>query len=217
MDGGSKRADAAAGRRVLTLPNAISALRIALIPVFVALILDPDTSAAGLVLFAVVVATDWVDGTIARRTGQVTELGKVLDPVADRLAIAAGIVALAVADLFPVWAAALIIGRDVVVLVAGAVVLSRYRVRLDVRWIGKVATFSLMVAVPSIAWGALDLPLAPAATVIGWTTFCVGIVEYYVAAWAYARDARAAVRRADHRDHGYRSQRHVEGGPGGVP
>ena len=61
-----------------------------MIPVFVALIVDEDTTTAGLIVFGVVVATDWVDGTIARRTGQVSELGKVLDPVADRLAIAAG-------------------------------------------------------------------------------------------------------------------------------
>jgi len=193
MSGGAERAGVPASRRVLTLPNAISAFRIVMIPVFVLLIIDPDTATAGLVLFAAVVATDWVDGTVARRTGQVSELGKVLDPVADRLAIAAGIIALAVAGLFPWWAAALIIGRDLAVLVAGAYALSRRRIRLDVRWVGKVATFSLMVAVPAIAWSALALPLAPAATVIGWAAFAVGIAEYYVAAYVYATDLRAAL------------------------
>jgi cardiolipin synthase len=194
MDGGAQRADGAGDRRVLTIPNGISALRIVLIPVFVLLIVDPDTATAGLILFAGVVATDWVDGTIARRTGQVSELGKVLDPVADRLAMAAGIIALSVADLFPVWAAVSIIARDAIVLVAGAYMLSRYRVRLDVRWIGKVATFSLMVAVPSISWATLALPFAPAALVIGWAAFAVGIVEYYLAGWVYARDVRATMR-----------------------
>ena len=193
MSGGAERAGVPASRRVLTLPNAISAFRIVMIPVFVLLIIDPDTATAGLVLFAAVVATDWVDGTVARRTGQVSELGKVLDPVADRLAIAAGIIALAVAGLFPWWAAALIIGRDLAVLVAGAYALTRRRIRLDVRWVGKVATFSLMVAVPAIAWSALALPLAPAATVIGWAAFAVGIAEYYVAAYVYATDLRAAL------------------------
>ena len=101
---------------MLTVPNVISAFRIAMIPVFVALILDEDTTTAGLIVFGVVVATDWVDGTIARRTGQVSDLGKVLDPVADRLAIAAGIIALAIRGVFPVWAAAAILVRDVVVL-----------------------------------------------------------------------------------------------------
>jgi cardiolipin synthase len=181
------------GRGVWTVPNAISLARIALTPVFVALIVDRDTTTAGLCMFAVVVATDWVDGTIARRTGQVSDVGKVLDPVADRLALAAGIVALAVRGVLPGWAAALILARDAVVLAAGAVVLVRRRVRIDVRWIGKVATFSLMVAVPSIAWGTLGLPFAAAATAVGWVTFTVGIVEYYVAALVYAGDVRTAL------------------------
>jgi cardiolipin synthase len=181
---------AGSSRRVLTVPNVISAFRIAMIPVFVALILDEDTTTAGLIVFGVVVATDWVDGTIARRTGQVSDLGKVLDPVADRLAIAAGIIALAIRGVFPVWAAAAILVRDVVVLIVGLVVLTRRHVTIEVRWIGKVATFSLMVAVPAISWGALDLPLAAAATAVGWVSFAVGIVEYYVAAVVYARDVR---------------------------
>ncbi len=181
------------GRGVVTIPNAISLVRILLIPVFVWLIVDPDTTTVGLLVFAGVVATDWVDGTIARRIGQVSDVGKVLDPVADRLAIAAGIVALAIRGVFPVWAAALILARDVVVLAVGLFVLVRTRVRIDVRWIGKVATFSLMVAVPAISWGALGLPLAAAATAVGWVTFSVGIVEYYLAAAVYAGDARAAL------------------------
>ncbi|MEP6758085.1 MAG: CDP-alcohol phosphatidyltransferase family protein [Actinomycetota bacterium] len=178
------------------MPNAISFLRIALIPVFFRLIVNEDTTTAGLVLFGMVIATDWVDGTIARRTGQVSELGKVLDPVADRLAIAAGIIALMIRGVFPVWAGVAILVRDLVVLVVGSYVLARHRVRLDVRWIGKVATFSLMVAVPALSWGALDLPLGAAGTTIGWVCFTVGIVEYYLAAFAYAQDARRALRTA---------------------
>ena len=196
METSEGRPPQGSSRRVLTVPNVISFSRIALIPVFFLLIVDPDTTTAGVILFAVVVATDWVDGTIARRTGQVTELGKVLDPVADRLAIAAGIIALAIRGVFPLWAAVAILARDLVVLLAGSYVLSRTHVRLDVRWIGKVATFSLMVAVPAISWGALDLPLGAAGTTIGWVCFTVGIVEYYIAAFAYARDARRALRSA---------------------
>jgi cardiolipin synthase len=188
--------DPSPSSRILTIPNLISAIRIALIPLFVALIVDHDTTTAGLILFAVVVATDWVDGAIARRTGQVTDVGKVLDPVADRLAIAAGLIALAVRGVFPWWAAAPILIRDVAVLIAGVVLLVRRRVRIEVRWIGKIATFSLMTAVPLVSWGALDLPLAAAATVIGWTAYAVGIIEYYVAAFAYLGD----IRRASYRD-----------------
>ena len=179
--------------RVLTLPNLISFARIALIPVFVTLIVRPSTTTAGLVMFALVLATDWVDGTIARRTGQVSRLGQILDPVADRVAIAAGLIALVVRDVFPLWAALLILVRDAAVLVVGAYALRRRGTRIDVRWIGKAATFQLMVAVPAIAWGALDLPPAAAATVVGWLSYAVGIVEYYIAGWTYIGDLRRAL------------------------
>ena len=178
--------------RVLTIPNLISAVRIAMIPVFWALIVDPDTTTWGIVLFGVVVATDWVDGTIARRTGQVSELGKVLDPVADRAAIAAGLIALVVRGAFPAWAAALILARDIAVLAVGAVMAAR-GFRIEVRWIGKVATFALMLAIPAVSWGSLGLWPAAAALALGWPIYALGIVEYYIAAGVYAVDLRRAV------------------------
>ena len=192
----ARASDPAPSSRVLTVPNLISAIRIASIPLFVALIVDPDTTTAGLLLFGVVVATDWVDGVIARRTGQVSELGKVLDPVADRLAIAAGLIALAVRGVFPWWAAAAILLRDLAVLAVGIAILLRGEMRIEVRWLGKIATFSLMTAIPFVSWGNLDLPLAAAATVVGWAAFAAGIIEYYAAAFVYLRD----VRRASYRD-----------------
>ncbi len=185
--------NSSASSRVLTVPNLISLCRICLIPVFVLLILDHDTTTAGVLLYSAVLATDWVDGFIARRTGQVSEVGKILDPVADRLAIASGLVALAARGVFPWWAAALILVRDVAILVAGAVLLAGKRVRIDVRWIGKIATFSLMSAVPWVSWGNLQLPLAEVALVCGWAAYAAGIVEYYVAAYVYAQDIRRAV------------------------
>jgi cardiolipin synthase (CMP-forming) len=180
--------------RILTIPNVISFLRIALIPVFVALIVDPNTTFAGLVLFVVVVATDWVDGAIARATGQVSELGKVLDPVADRLAIAAGLIALVVSDAFPLWAALLILVRDLAVLVAGIVLLMKRHARIEVRYIGKVATFSLMASIGCIAWGNLGYVISEAALTCGWAFFAAGIVEYYVATVLYVGDLRRAWR-----------------------
>lgn len=190
------RPDEASSSRVLTVPNLLSFLRIALIPVFVALIVDPDTTFWGLALFAVVAATDWVDGLLARRLGQVTELGKVLDPTADRIAMAAGLVALAVRGVFPWWAATLILVRDAAVLAVGVGLLVGRRVRLDVRPLGKVATFTLMTAVVWISWGNLGYPLEDAALALGWVSFTAGIVEYYVAAWLYVGDLRRALAEA---------------------
>jgi cardiolipin synthase len=186
---GSSRARDGADR-VLTVPNALSFLRIALIPVFVWLIVDPDTTFAGLVMFGLVLATDWIDGAIARATGQVSNLGKVLDPVSDRLAIAAGLIALVVRDAFPLWAALLILVRDGLILVAGVALLVARRVRIEVRYLGKVATFGLMVGIGCIAWGNLGYALSPTFLACGWVIYAVAIVEYYVATIQYVGDLR---------------------------
>ena len=183
----------ASASRILTWPNAISSLRIVLTPVLVALILDRDRTTAGLLLFSFLAATDWVDGWIARHTGQVSELGKVLDPVADRLVIGAGLVAFAIRGALPVWAAGAILVRDVAILVVGGALMAGRGIRIDGRWVGKAATFSLMLAIPWIAWGTLGLPLGEAALVAGWAVFAVGIVEYYVAAGVYLLDIRRAL------------------------
>ena len=146
-------------------------------------------------ILGAVTSTDWVDGYIARRTGQVSELGKILDPVADRLAIAAALGALIARGAFPLWAALLILVRDAAVLVAGLFVLRTAARRIDVRWIGKAGTFVLMITVPMIAWGNFDLPLAEAFLAIGWIFFAIGIVEYYIATALYVGDFLAALRR----------------------
>jgi cardiolipin synthase len=186
---GTERSDGVSSA-VFTVPNLLSFLRILLIPVFVVLIVDDDTTTAGLLLFGGVMATDWVDGWVARRTGQISELGKILDPTADRLAIAAGLIALVVRGIFPLWAALLVLVRDVVIFAVGLFLLVRRHLRLDVRFIGKVATFTLMAAIPGIAWGNLELPLAAAFLAAGWVAYAVGIVEYYIAAGAYLGDLR---------------------------
>jgi cardiolipin synthase len=181
-------------RRVLTVPNALSVFRILLIPVFVVLLADEDTRLAGFLLAGVVLSTDWVDGAIARRTGQVTEVGKLLDPLADRLAMAAVLITLAAVDLIPWWVAGVVLARDTVVLVAAAWLAATNGPRIEVRAIGKYATFTLMWGIPAIAWGNAGLPLDDAALVFGWVWFVVGTLEYYAAAVAYAVDLRDALR-----------------------
>ena len=185
-----------ASSAILTIPNLLSFLRILMIPVFFVLIVHEGTELAGLVLVVVVMATDWVDGYVARRTNSVSELGKLLDPVSDRLAIAALLIALLIRGAIPLWAALLIIVRDVAVLVVGLALLGTQGRRIDVRWVGKVGTFTLMATVPLIAWGSFDLPFAETATAIGWIFFPVGIAEYYAATWMYIGDMRAMLRAA---------------------
>jgi len=182
-----------ASSAIVTVPNILSFARIATIPLFCWLAANERTRVWGILLFAVVVSTDWVDGYVARRTGQVTELGRILDPVADRLAIAAGLLTFAIAGIFPFWAALLILVRDVAVLLGGAVVLWGRSIRVEVRGIGKIATFSLMAAIAWIAWGNAEGPLGDVLLVGGWLAYVVGIVEYYLAAGLYAIDVRDAL------------------------
>jgi cardiolipin synthase len=190
---GTAGRSASASTAVFTVPNVISFARILAIPVYWWLIVRAETTTAGLIVFILVVATDWVDGYVARRTGRVSELGKVLDPVADRLAIASGLVALVIRGVFPLWAAVLILVRDASTLLIGSALLAAWRIRLDVRFLGKIATFTLMGAIPGIAWGNLGLPLSDVTLACGWVAFVVGIVEYYVAAGLYVADLRRAV------------------------
>jgi cardiolipin synthase len=182
-----------ASSAVVTVPNILSFARIATIPLFCWLAANERTRVWGILLFAVVVSTDWIDGYVARRTGRVTELGRILDPVADRLAIAAGLVTFAIAGIFPFWAALLILVRDVAVVLGGAVLLWGRNIRMDVRGIGKIATFSLMAAIAWIAWGNAEGPLGDVLLVGGWLAYVVGIVEYYLAAGLYWIDVRDAL------------------------
>jgi len=178
--------------RILTWPNAITLARLLLIPVFVVLLSREGTEGWGIGLLIVVMSTDWLDGYVARRTQSVSELGSLLDPLSDRLVIMAALVAFVVRGAFPLWAAALIVGRDIVVLGAGVIALIRRR-PIAVRWLGKVATFDLMVGVPLIAWGGFGLPLAAASSAIGWACFSVGTALYYVTAVQYLRDLAKVV------------------------
>jgi cardiolipin synthase len=182
--------------RIVTVPNLLSFVRILLIPLFVLLILHHGTEEAGLLLLGAVVSTDWIDGYVARHTGQVSNLGKVLDPVADRLAITAALLAMVARHAFPLWAALLVIVRDGLILVAGGVLIAAFKVRLDVRRIGKLATFGLMLGIPLIAWGNFGLFLHRAALAVGWGVFAVSILLYYAAAVVYAFDVANAVRAA---------------------
>lgn len=125
--------------RVLTVPNVISSARLSLVPIFVWAALTGRNLIA-FVLLAVVGSTDWVDGFVARRTGQVSVLGKLLDPVADRVAIVAVLGVFAFQQTIPRSLAAVIVARDILVAIAFAVVESRGVPRIEVNLVGKAAT-----------------------------------------------------------------------------
>ena len=162
--------DVLAWRRVLTWPNAITVVRLALLPFFVVLLFDDQVIAAGFLL-GFVGATDWVDGWVARRFDQVSEFGKILDPVADRAVFLVGILAVMWHGSFPVWFGVAIMAREAAIaaLMVGATLLGMER--FDVTRRGKTATFALLCAVPWITLGSVG----GGWSVFGWMGWTVGV------------------------------------------
>lgn len=130
-----------------TIPNAIGLVRLALIPVFVALAFATDgAGAAPAIVFAVIAWSDYADGIAARLTGQYSRFGALLDPVVDRLLILSGLVVCWHFELLPRWALAVLVGREALTLVLGRLALRR---GLDVRinWPGRLGVWPVMSAV----------------------------------------------------------------------
>jgi cardiolipin synthase len=132
------------GRQVFTIPNALSLLRLAMVPVVVLLLLA-RVDVAAVIIFVLAAITDFFDGVLARRT-QPTLVGKILDPVADRLMLSSTAVVLAIRGTLPVWAVAILVVRDVLGLVGGVA----FGRKLSVNRVGKAATALLMVAIAVI-------------------------------------------------------------------
>jgi cardiolipin synthase (CMP-forming) len=189
-DGASERMSA-----ILTAPNVITFTRLLLMPVC-AWLLATGQWAAGLWLTAVVGSTDWVDGWLARRTGSVSRLGQLLDPLADRLLIASVTIALVVRDVLPLPAVLLLVGRDLILLLGFPLLASRGVRPPEVVWVGKAATFVLLFALPILVVGETGLALATAARTLGLAMLAFGIVLYYVAGVVYVRMALQGLRAA---------------------
>lgn len=175
--------------RVLTAANVITAVRLLGLPVFVWLMVGPEAYGLALLVLAVVAATDWIDGYVARRFDQVTRLGRFLDPLIDRVLLAtAGLTLLAVG--FISWVlVALIVVRDLVLLAAVAL---RFRgvPPLPVSRMGKFATACLLIGVPAFLPANMDFAYADAFRVLAWVLTPLGIAAYYVAGVQYALAAR---------------------------
>jgi cardiolipin synthase len=181
--------------RVWTIPNALSAARLAGVPVFLWLVLGlrnatGDYWAVGLLIAAG--ASDWLDGKIARALNQGSRLGQVLDPAADRLYIAATIVALAVRAIIPWWLVAVLALRELIV--GGALTVLKRRVgfgTLQVSLVGKAATLCLLYAFPLLFLGDHPGWGGTLARVIGWAFAIWGTVLYWWAAMLYLAQVRS--------------------------
>jgi len=180
--------------RVLTIPNAISAARIAGVPVFLWLVLGPRTAVADDWAVGILMAaglSDWLDGKVARALNQTSRLGQVLDPAADRLYIAATIVALAVREIIPWWLVGILAARELVV--GGALGVLKRRVgfgTLQVSLVGKAATLCLLYAFPLLFLGDHPGWGGTLARVIGWAFAIWGTLLYWWAAMLYLTQVR---------------------------
>lgn len=179
--------------RILTVPNMISMARLAGVPVFLWLVLGPhaDWWAVGLLIAAGL--SDWLDGKLARAWNQQSRLGQVLDPAADRLYIAATLIALAVRAIIPWWLVAVLVARELV-LGAALLVLRRHSYGpLQVSFVGKVATLCLLYAFPLLFLGSHAGAAALTARVTGWAFAIWGTALYWWAAALYLTQARQVI------------------------
>lgn len=195
VGGGGLPACPGPGDRILTVPNAVTAIRLACIPVFVVLLAQPHRRhwEAAAWLLAATGATDWVDGQLARRLGQVSTVGKVLDPLADRLLLGVGTIATIVVGAIPIWVAAVALAREAVVAVGFLVVAAVGGRRMDVSWAGKAGTFSLMVALPLFLIGHSGAGWHSGGEDAAWVFAIPGLALGWFSAIRYVPMARAAL------------------------
>ncbi|QEO13213.1 CDP-alcohol phosphatidyltransferase family protein [Agromyces intestinalis] len=186
-------ANGEADRRVWTIPNVLSMLRLALVPVFLVYLVLGDYVAALIVLVAASLS-DLLDGFLARRLNQVTRLGQLLDPAADRLYIFAALVGLAAGGLVPWWIVVVVVARDVFLLVLGIVLANHGYGPLPVHQLGKVATFALFFGLPVIMLGLAVPALEPITEPVGWAITLWGAFLYWWAGVIYAIETARVIR-----------------------
>jgi cardiolipin synthase len=179
-----------ASSRILTIPNVLSFARLLGVPVFLWLILVPQADGWAFLLLAVAGASDWVDGYLARRLNQRSELGVLLDPLADRLYIAATLVGLALRELIPWWLVGILAARELFLLALLPRIRRSGRVALPVTYVGKSATFCLLWGFPLLLLGGLPT-FGTAALAFGWAFALWGTYLYWWAGIRYAQQAFA--------------------------
>lgn len=183
--------------RIMTVPNLISFARLAGVPLFLYLFLGADRPGWALVVLAIGGTSDWIDGYLARKLGQVSRLGELLDPLADRLYILATLVAFTIREVVPWQFTAALVAREAVMLIALAVLRRQGFGPPPVHYLGKAATFILLFAFPLLllAWGDLTSgALHTFAYASGWGLAWWGLILYWLAAVLYLRQISATLR-----------------------
>jgi cardiolipin synthase len=180
--------------RILTVPNVITLIRLGLLPVFLWLLFVQENRAAAAGLLAVLGATDFLDGYIARHFHQVSELGKILDPVADRLLFFVAVGGILIDGSVPTWFAVAVLVREVLV-AGGTLVLAAMGVRrIDVTWFGKAYTLLLMIAFPLFLASESTVSWHEAAGTVAMLVGIPGLVLSWYSAALYLPLARRALR-----------------------
>jgi cardiolipin synthase (CMP-forming) len=186
--------------RVLTVPNVLSMLRLLGVPVFLWLILGPEADGWAVVLLMVSGFTDYLDGYIARRWHQISRLGQVLDPLADRLYIFATLLGLGIRDIVPWWLVGLLVARDVLLAMTLPVLRRLGHGPLEVHYLGKAATFNLLYAFPLLLLGDNSGTAATVCRVLGWAFAIWGTALYWWAGVLYLQQVRALVLESQQED-----------------
>lgn len=179
---------------IWTVPNLFTLIRLLCLPLFVWLLFGLPSRQAAAWLLGALGATDWVDGYLARRLGQTSEFGKKFDPTVDRLLLLVAIVAIMINDAMPIWFGIAVLTREV--LVGGSVAIATLvfgMERFDVTWLGKLATFLLMFAVPGFLMGHSSIPGASGFTIAAWCFAIPGLILSYYTAIQYVPIIRASV------------------------
>lgn len=189
--------------RVLTVPNALSAIRLALIPVFVYVLLVGHAAGPAVVILMFSGASDWADGKIARTLNQSSRLGALLDPAVDRLYMAIVPVVLALSGIVPWWFVIALLVRDGLLAATLPVLRSRGLAALPVTYLGKAATFALMAGFPLVLLGHGTELWSRAVSACGWAFLTWGMYIYLWAFVLYAVQVTMVVRRMPKHTAGY--------------
>ena len=179
---------------IWTVPNLLTLLRLLCLPVFLYVLFGLDNQVGAALILGALSATDWVDGYLARRLGQVSEFGKIFDPTVDRLLFIVAITAIIIDGAIPVWFALAVLAREVLVGLMMAIATIVYKMpRIDVNYMGKVATALLMFAVPGFLIGSSGESYADFFQGVAWVLGIPGLILSYWTGIAYIPQVRRAI------------------------